>query len=178
MVPLPLVPYAAYEYQKHKEREVASFGRPLEDCREGYRFLVSDRFGTNDLRHLYEVLNSAAFQVPFTNYSCGDPVPKFSFAITLIRYPDRQTNALAVDWGVSPHLELRDRGLDAGLYYSVEKAFAGIEAARTPNSWFRVLHEPHVDCARRPAIGQKVSSFAAGGPEDWVTEPGPDEVQW
>ena len=186
MVPLPLAPYAAVEYQKHHEREIASFGRPLQDSREGYRFPVSDRFTTNDLRNLYDILNSVAFQAPLTNYSCGDPVQKFAFAVGLIRYPDRQTNFLAVDWAFSPHIELRDRGVDEGLYYSVKKAFGKIETAHPwipPNiplrfQTLRVVSEPHVDCSRRPAPGQPIHSFTAGGPEDWVTYPGPEEVLW
>jgi hypothetical protein len=191
MVPLPLAPYAAFEYQKHHEREVASLGGPLEGCLQGYRFPVSDHFSTNDLRTLCDTLNSAAFQAPLTNYSCGDPVPKFSFAVTLIRYPDRQTNFLAVDWAFCPHIEFRDRGVDAGLMYLVEKAFGKMEAARPwtpPNEplrfqGFRVVYEPHVDCSRRPAVGQTVQDFIAARPRqedwDWVTlNDSPEEILW
>ena len=59
-------------------------GGSLEDCKEAYRFEVSDRFSTNDLRNLHDALNSVAFQASLTNYSCGDPVQKFIFEATLL----------------------------------------------------------------------------------------------
>jgi hypothetical protein len=179
-VPLPLLPAALVAWDLHGDKEIAHLGAPLDRGNtDGFMNGVSDHFGTNDLRQIYDLLNSAAFRATLTNYSCGDPVPAFAFNLTLYRQAGVKTNALSVEWRYSPRLDEHDRGLDCGLMYSVHKAFASIEAARRPGAYFeRVVREPHIDCSKRPAHGQHVESFSAGGPKDWVTYPGPDEVLW
>jgi hypothetical protein len=178
-VPIPLLPVALATQSYYMDREVVRVGPEMDTSNtDAYVYGVSDHFGTNDLRRLYDIVTSDTFQSALTNYACGDPVPRFRFSLTLYRRPGEKTNALSVTWRYSPRLAIRDRGVDCGLHYLVKKAFGSIEAARREDSFDRVVRAPHVDCSKRPAEGQPVHSFTAGGAEDWVTYPGPDEMLW
>src|SRR5882724_10651703 len=76
-VPVPLVPLAMIAWAHYEPKVVATIGEPTSgDC---YVHNVSDHFGKKDLRQLYDLLNAPSLQTALTNYSCGDPVPTFTF---------------------------------------------------------------------------------------------------
>jgi hypothetical protein len=178
--PISLVILAEYGVYKvfWSERTVAVAGeRPKE--REpvcGGHYGVSDRFSRDELRQLYERLNSDSFQAPLTN--CGDPVKRFTFSVVLFKNRERYNKSLSVGWAYSPALNPlgRDRCLYRGVQYLVAKAFASIEEARTTNSQFRVVREPHCDCSRRAAPGVVIMPYDSIS--EWVTYPGPEEELW
>jgi hypothetical protein len=148
---------------------------------QGYsgQYGVSDAFGIVDLRRLRERLNSASFQAELTNYTCGDPVPDFTFNLTLYKVKSAKGHPYYVEWWHSPYLDRfgRDRGLVCGIRYLVTKAFAEIPVSRRPDSSQRVVRKPYCDCSKRPAPGTHISR-EIGSPDDWVTYPGPDEELW
>ena len=88
---------------------------------------------------------------------------RFTFSVALLKSRERYNKCLIVAWAYSPALNPlgRDRCLQ-GIQYQVAKAFASIEEARTTNSQFRVVREPHCDCSRRPAPGVIIMSYSNG----------------
>jgi hypothetical protein len=165
-IPLLLLPVRML-YQAIPER-VATVGQPLGEDSQASTQPVSERFGPQELRKLYDVLNSDSFQSPLTNYNCGDPVPKLSFQVTLYRASRAHAGARRVEWRQSPAIDFAGRGrlLFFGLDYRVTKAFASIDPDPGTTGLGRTIREPHGDCSKRD------------GKEEWVTWPGPDEKLW
>lgn len=121
---------------------------------------ISEKFRENEVRRLYELLNSAEFQAPLTNYNCGDPVPKLAFSVDL--QPRTRTSSRYVSiyhWpGQLP--SGRSRCLLFGTGYLLDRAVAKLD----PDPQEETTREPHCDCSKRDTK------------EEWVTHPGPDEI--
>jgi hypothetical protein len=165
-IPLLLVPIRMI-YQAVPER-VATIGGPLGEDSQAFTHAVSERFGTQELHRLSEVLSSDSFQGALTNYNCGDPVPKFTFRVTLFRASRAHAGARRVELQYSPGIDLAGRGrlLCFGLHYLVTKAFAKIDPDPGATGLDRTIREPHGDPSKRDSR------------EEWVTWPGPDEKLW
>jgi hypothetical protein len=165
-IPLLLVPVRML-YQAIPE-QVAAVGDSLGADSQAFTQPVSERFGTQELHKLWEVLNSDSFQSGLTNYNCGDPVPKFTFQVVLFRASRAHAGARRVEWRYSPGIDFAGRGrlLCFGLGYLVEKAFAKIDPDPGSTGLGRTTREPHGDCSKRD------------GKEEWVKWPGPDEKLW
>jgi hypothetical protein len=165
-IPLLLVPVRMI-YQAIPEK-VATIGEPLREDSQASTHAVSERFGTQELHKLWEVLNSDSFQSPLTNYNCGEPIPKFTFQVTLFRASRAHAGARRVEWRYSPSIDFAGRGrwLDFGLDYLVTKTFAKIDLDPGATGLDRTTREPHGDCSKRDSK------------EEWVTWPGPDEKLW
>jgi len=121
---------------------------------------VSEKFRDNEVRRLYQLLNSAEFQAPLTNYNCGDPVPKLSFSVYLQPKLRTSSRYVGIDhWpGQSP--SGRSRCILSGIDYLLDKAVSKLD----PDPQEESTREPHCDCSNRD------------GKEEWVTHPGPDEI--
>jgi len=166
-IPLLFVPVALVNRAMDPEF-VATIGESVGEDNQGSAHPVSERFATNELQKLFDVLNSNAFQLPLTNYNCGDPVPRFKFQVTLLRTSHAHAGARRVECIYSPAIDHAGRGrcLSFGLSYLIEKAFAKIDPDPGAATHDRTTREPHCDCSKRD---DKV---------EWVTYPGPDEKLW
>jgi hypothetical protein len=165
-IPLLLVPVRMI-YQAIPE-EVATIGKPLGDDSQAEDHPVSERFGTKELRTLFDLVNSDSFQRSLAKYNCGDPVPRFTFQVLLYRQSRAHAGARRVECRYSPAINPvgRSRCLDFGLSYLLAKAFGKIDPDPSATGLSRITREPHGDCSKRD------------GTEEWVTFPGPDEKLW
>src|SRR6185436_9610194 len=100
-MPLILAPFVMLNRALTPEK-VTSIGESLGEDSEASTDSVSERFGTRELRKIFEVLNSDAFQSSLTNYNCGDAVPRFKFQVTLYRTSRAHAGARRVEWRHSP----------------------------------------------------------------------------
>lgn len=165
-IPLLLVPVRMI-YQAIPE-EVGTIGEPLGDDSQAEDQPVSERFSAKELQTMFDLLNSDSFQSSFTNYNCGEPVPRFRFQVVLFRQSRAHAGARRVECRYSPAISPvgRSRCLMFGLSYLLDKAFAKIDPDPGATGLDRTIREPHCDCSKRD------------GTEEWVTWPGPDEKLW
>jgi Tol biopolymer transport system component len=121
---------------------------------------ISDRFGRDELRKLYLLLNSPEWQAPFTNYTCGEPAPKLKFSVSL--RPSGPATTRAVEISHSPGLSPsgHTRCLMFGVGYMLDKAVAQLD----PDPKQEDTRNPHCDCSKRDTK------------EEWVTHLGPTEI--
>lgn len=158
-MPVPLIPFYLL-YQGLNNDEVATIGPAPGNDSQGEAHPVSERFGTNELRQIYERLTSEQVQAALTNFSCGDPVPHLKFRMTLYKTSSARAGARRVEVFCSPGFSPsvgRLRCLMFGLSHLENQAFAEIDPAGG-----YVGRKPHCDCDKRDS-GQ-----------EWVTFPGPD----
>ena len=165
-MPLLLVPLVALN-QTFSSEVVATIGEEDFGANgQAFSYPVSDAFGSTELRQLFDKLNSDSFQLPLTNYNCGDPVPKFKFQVALMRRSRTGSRRVQVDFSPSIDHAGRGRCLSSGLGYLRDKVFARIDPIHSKSEFSSTTREPHCDCSKRD------------GKEEWVTHPGPDEKLW
>jgi hypothetical protein len=127
---LAAVPFVIITEATHREW-VETIGKHPGNDSAGFTQPVSERFGPKELRQLYERLSSPSFQASLRDYNCGDPVPRFTFSLTLYKASKALAGARRVGVVYSPALapDGRTRGLLSGLGQVVDKAFADIDPA-------------------------------------------------
>jgi hypothetical protein len=127
---LTAAPFVLLNEATHRE-VVETIGEYPGDDSAGFTHPVSERFGPKELRQLYKRLNSASFQASLTDYSGGDPVPRFTFKVTLYKASKALGGERRVGVAYSPALSEtgRTRDLLLGLDGVVDKAFAEIDPA-------------------------------------------------
>ena len=122
---------------------------------------ISDKFGPLEVKELQDLLNTPQFQSPLTNYSCGDPVPKLTFSVSL--RPKAYATTRAVNISYTPGFSPSDnpkRCLMFAVDYLLDIAVAGLD----PDPKQEDTREPHCDCSKRD------------GKTEWVEFPGPSVV--
>ena len=122
---------------------------------------VSQKFGPAEVKKLQALLNTPEFQAPLTNYSCGEPVPKLAFSVSLRHQGYATTRAVEISYtpGFSPS-DYPKRCLMFAVGYLEDKAVAGLD----PEPKQETTRELHCDCAKRD------------GKTEWVEFSGPDEI--
>ena len=153
-LPVILVPVAyVYSLWNHIGENGGSIGEPL--VGSGSSHSVSDRFGKPELQRLYARLTSDAFQATLTNYNCGDPVPRFQYAVTLMRQRPASARRVEVTYAPSLAPAGRMRCLMFRVGEMIDKAVSEIDPAPTmPQDNEYVMQ---CDCSKRD------------GTEEWVT---------
>ncbi len=141
----------------------------------GLAIPVSDDFGPDQARQLYERVSSPAFHGAMAKYNCGDPVPDMTFSLALYKRSDFASRRVQVSY--SPGLDPggRQRGLLFGVSYLIEKAAGQVDPTKSWNYTYakptgetfqvrgdHVTNEPILDCSKRDSG------------DEWVTD-GPDE---
>ena len=122
---------------------------------------ISDKFGQSEVKKLQDLLNTPQFQAPLTNYSCGEPVPKLTFSVSL--RPKGYATTRAVNISYTPGFSPSDnpkRCLMFAVDYLLDIAVAGLD----PDPKDETTREPHCDCSKRD------------GQTEWVEFPGPDII--
>ena len=159
LMPIPLIPVYLL-YQGLNNDEVGTIGPALGNDSAGQSHSVSERFGTNELRQLYDRLNSQQFHAALADFSCGDPVPHLKFRMTLYKASRARAGERRVEVFCSPGFspsDARSRCLMFGLSYLEDQAFAETDPAGGD-----VGRRPHRDCEKRDSG------------DEWVTFPGPE----
>jgi len=155
-LPILLLPVAVvYNLVTHMGQRVATIGEPLGGDISGMTLSVSDRFGKDELRRLYERLTSESFHSALTNYNCGDPVPQFKFSISLGKRVPAAARHVNVNYSPKLGPAGRTRCLMFRMDEMVKKTCAGIDLTpgRPPDDQYVM----QCDCSKRD------------GNEEWVT---------
>jgi hypothetical protein len=136
---------------------------------------ISASFSRRELQALYAMLSSAAFQQRLSDYTCGDPVPHFEFALSIFEPAKYQERHLRISTNQDLDPAGRSRCLIFGLDHEIGVALAAIDKAplidegyhdpltgkRLPPPDRFVSRKPACDCAKRD------------GKEEWVLWPDP-----
>jgi hypothetical protein len=137
---------------------------------DGLSASISAKFSAADLKTLSERLNSAEFQKRLTAYTCGDPLPRMTFAVSLLEQGEYQERQVIVQPRPYPDETPRNRCLTFGLSHEIDDEVAALDRGAPINYHYRDPHtgtempprttrmpKPACDCAKRDAPGNWVT---------------------
>ena len=140
----------------------------------GFSIPVSDDFGPDQAQKLYDQITSPDFHAALAKYTCGDPVPDFTYHLVLYRKTADSTRLVAVSYSINISPAGHQRGLLFGLSYLAIKDAGQLDPTKSWTATYQKPggqtyqvtssyddnEEPICDCANRDS-GQEWVTFAS-----------------
>lgn len=137
---------------------------------------ISAQFSADDLEILRQRLNGSAFHDRLRAFTCGDPPPEMSFALSIVKEADYQERQVFIQPIPNPSPAGRERCLSFGLDYEIDQEVSAVDHGSPLKYHYKDPHtgrELPPDAGRIPVRPPVCDCSRRDSNAEWVTWPAP-----